>query len=294
MNFLKRIGYRIIRELYRVTNKRYIRKYNVLAKDKPVFTTQITNTTVYSCAHIPTFQLPAHTQANDRTLIIHIPYGGLGDHIFYSHIPRLAKQTGTYSKVFFSSKSLVRNPIHLEYIWKRNPYLDGFCDEPNYHDYNSKAIAVFDETKGNILDQIMLSFGIDDGNRWHDPELYFEVPIIAELQGKSVYDPNFISYSGGLSSKKMETFFRGNHKQINYQFPVRSSLALPVTTVDSFVKDASFEEFCGILVSCNELFALTTGTATLAAALRKPTTVFHGNKIDTYFLHSKLHTYILI
>ena len=294
MNLFKRFVYRVIREFYRIRNKRYINLYNRASKEKKVFSPQITNADTYIDAHIPALNFPVPAIINQKSLIIHIPYGGLGDHLLYSHIPRLAKETGVYSKVYFSLQSLIRNDNHLEYIWRKNPYLDGFCNEPSYHDYNCNDIAFFDQSKSNILDQIMLSYGIDDGNRWHDPELYFKVPFIGELFGKSVYDPNFISYSGGLSSNKIENFFDTNNKKIDFQFPNRSSLSLPIIQFDSFIKDASFEEFCGVLVSCKELFTLTTGTATLAAALRKPATVFHGKQIDNYFLHSKFHTYILI
>lgn len=294
MNFFKRFIYRIVRELYRIKNRPYFYLYQVLSKNKKIFTPQFKNTITYNDEHISPSHFSAPAIITDRSLVIHIPYGGLGDHLLYSHIPRLAKLTGKYSKVYFSTNSLIRNENHLEYIWRKNPFIDGFCEESNYHDYNSQEVAVFDENKGNILDQIMLSYGIDDGKRWHDPELYFTVPIIPELIGKSVYDPNFISYSGGLSSKKIETFFRNNHQKIDYQFQSRSSLALPIIPFDSFIKDSSFEEFCGILISCDQLFTLTTGTATLAAALKKPATVFHGKQLNTYFLHSKLHTYILI
>jgi hypothetical protein len=137
----------------------------------------------------------------------------------------------------------------------------------------------------------MLSYGLDDNIRWHEPELYFEVPIFPELFKKTIYDPNFISYSGGLTSKKIQNFFQRNNLQIDFQFSTRSSLALPVINFDQTIIDHSFEEFCGILVSCEKLISLTTGTATLAAALRKPSYIIYGNNIQSYFLHSKNHRY---
>lgn len=32
--------------------------------------------------------------SSPKTLILHIEYGGLGDHLFFSHIPRIAKTIG--------------------------------------------------------------------------------------------------------------------------------------------------------------------------------------------------------
>ena len=36
-----------------------------------------------------------------KTLILSIQKGGLGDHLFYSHLPRIAKQYGGFNQVFF-------------------------------------------------------------------------------------------------------------------------------------------------------------------------------------------------
>ena len=36
-----------------------------------------------------------------KDLIIKIEYGGLGDHLFFSHIPRIAKEMNSYDKVWY-------------------------------------------------------------------------------------------------------------------------------------------------------------------------------------------------
>lgn len=287
----KRLYNRFIREFFRLSNFSYLRKYKLELINKKTFDTSLINIKEISSNHIGSITFDKKNIDN-KILIIHIPYGGLGDQLLYSHIPRIAKQSGVYDKVLLSKKSLIRNPSHLKYIWEKNPYFDGLTELENLHDYNSKEISHFDENQGNILDQIMLSYGLDDNTRWHEPELYFEVPKFPELYGKTVYDPNFISYSGGLTSRKIEKYFQENNFRINFQFPVRSSLALPVIDFEQTIIDHSFEDFCGILVSCENLFSLTTGTATLAAALKKPTYIIYGNKIESYFLHSKNHNYI--
>lgn len=222
-------------------------------------------------------------------LVIHFLYGGLGDHLLYSHIPRLAKETGQYSKVYISRKTPVRNDVYLKYIWEFNPFVDGFCDETNLVD-----LLPENGENENILDRIMLSYGIDDGLRWHEPELYFNPPIFPELFKSSIYDPNFISDTGGLNSRMVNNYFLNNNLRINFQFLFRSRRFVPIIEFDEFITDHSFEEFCGIIVSCSNLFLLTTGTATLAAALKKPATVFFGEKLNTVFLHSKQHQYVLL
>ncbi|MCK4823535.1 hypothetical protein KA005_47730, partial [bacterium] len=43
-----------------------------------------------------------------KTLVIQIPFGGLGDHLFRSHVPRIAKKTGQYDRVYISNHSVFR------------------------------------------------------------------------------------------------------------------------------------------------------------------------------------------
>ena len=291
MNIFDRFYSRLVRDFFRIYNHSYLNKYKLTLKNKKTYYTN--NINIYSSSHINNVTAEENRFGN-KTLIIHIPYGGLGDHLLYSHIPRVAKESGIYKKVFLSKKSQIRNPNHLKYIWEKNPYFDGLSELENLHDYNSVQISNFDESKGNILDQIMLSYGIDDNRRWHEPELYFDVPIFPELKGKTIYDPNFISYSGGLSSLKIEKYFKSQGIIIDFQFVARSNLALPVLNFEQSIQDSSFEEFCGIIVSCERIISLTTGTATLAAALRKSAIVIYGNNIQSYFLHSKNHKYIKI
>ena len=64
-----------------------------------------------------------------KTLVIEIRYPGLGDHLFHSHIPRIAKETGKYDAVYISSKSLFRHPDTKYIVWDLNPFVDGFIDE---------------------------------------------------------------------------------------------------------------------------------------------------------------------
>ena len=55
-------------------------------------------------------------------LIIKIKHGGLGDHLFYSHIPRIAKESGKYNKVFISNQSDFRNKDYKKLVWEFNKF----------------------------------------------------------------------------------------------------------------------------------------------------------------------------
>jgi tetratricopeptide (TPR) repeat protein len=228
------------------------------------------------------------TPKTRKPLVIQIKYGGLGDHLFYSHLPRVAKLTKTYDHVFVSNQSEYRHLDYRRLVWELNPYVDGFCDEPGFYPQFAQV-----EPNMNILDKIMLLQGIDDGKRFHEPELYFKPEIISELEDKSVYDPNFVSYVGNLSAEFVESYFAQHNIFIDYQMKLRDK-GYPIRSYKHSFESISLEHFCSIIVSCKQLYCLTSGTATLASALGKTATVFYGEGQAPMFHHSKLHRYILL
>ena len=226
----------------------------------------------------------------NKELILQIKYGGLGDHLFYSHIPRIAKKTGRYSRVFISEFSEFRDEEYKKLIWGTNPYIDGFIDKPGSFLHPTKTIN-FD--KENLLDQIMLSFDIDDGKRFHEPELYITPPLRPKLTDASVYDPNYFSNVGRFTRRDLEKVIKQECIHINYQMAPRNK-EISIKNVPNILISKNLIDFCGIIVSCKKLYCLTTGTATLATALGKPATVFYGIGLKKGFHHSKIHNYILI
>src|SRR5437773_2722371 len=71
--------------------------------------------------------------------------------------------------------------------------------------------------------------------------------------------------------------------------------SLPFGGVSKTVRSTSLRDFCDIVASVGSLYCLGSGTATLAAALRIPATVFYGSGyITTLFCHSRQHRYIYL
>src|SRR5665213_1467512 len=128
-----------------------------------------------------------------RQLIIQSGYAGLGDNLFLSHIPRIAKQSGQYEKVFVSNHSAFRDPACRMLVWESNRYVDGFTDEPGFellppHTRDPGQSRLFEilfklglenrithpQASCNLLDQFMLGMGLDDGFRFHEPEIHLD------------------------------------------------------------------------------------------------------------------------
>ena len=236
-----------------------------------------------------------------RQLILQLKKGGLGDHLFYSHVPRAAKESGAFGQVFISNLSHFRNPDCRRLVWELNPFVDGFRDEAGVF---AEEEDVTLQPGENLLDRLMLRLGIDDGRRFHEPEIFYKPTLKPELRDATIYDPNFISWAGGLAPADIAHFFRSKNIRIDFQMKPRSggadarfnlrftSLALPQPV--AVLETPTLEEFCSVIVSCKKLFCLTTGTATLAAALGKPAVVLYGGSHDPLYRHSKLLDYVLV
>jgi hypothetical protein len=218
--------------------------------------------------------------------VIEVKYGGIGDHLFYSHLPRIAKESGKYERVYVSNYSKFRNPEYRKLLWECNPYVDGFCDENG--DY-----PIFEsvEEEMNILDKIMILRGLDDGKRFHEPEVYFKSQLRPDLFDAVVYDPNFVSYVGDISSEEIGRFMRDHRIHITHQMALWEK-HYALDHGGAILQTDTLEEFCRVIISCQELLCLSSGTATLAAALGKPATVFYGDGQKSMFHHSRLHRYI--
>jgi len=217
-----------------------------------------------------------------------------------------------YKKVLFSTKSVIRDPSLRSLIWESNPYLDGFIDKHGFvilppHSSPSPRKKLFEvfykfglenrityiRPGFNLLDEIMIGYGLDDKKRFHDPEIYCDIPVIECLEKSVVYDPNFITNIGFISSLDVEQYFAFNNIHIDFQMAQRNN-SIETNQKTTVINSKSLLDFCSIIKSCKEIYCFTTGTATLASALKKPCNVLFGEGINPNYHHSELHKYIKI
>jgi hypothetical protein len=197
-------------------------------------------------------------------------------------------------------------------VWESNPHVDGFVDEMGFellppHTRDPGQSKLFDmlfklglenritriQKDCNLLDKFMLGMGLDDGLRFHEPEIHLPIPRVKEYENLVVYDPNYITNVGDLTASQIEAYFDREGVSIEAQMAVRNN-AVSIRKPTATITAKSLVDFCSVIISCRELYCLTTGTATLAAALRKPCTVLYGEGINPLYHHSRLHRYVKI
>ena len=193
----------------------------------------------------------------------------------------------------------------MELIWAHNPYVDGFTDLFGRAPYTLSL--PLDLREMNLLDFIMLGYGLDDGVRFHEPEIYYKPNFRPEFN-KVIFDPNWFSNVGNLTICDIEAYFKAQGITIKAVLKKRNDKALfNYNKCVEIIETPTLEEFCDLIYSAKELYCLTTGTATLASALRKSCVVLYGNgigagrelaqlndNVGSLYHHSKLHKYILI
>lgn len=149
---------------------------------------------------------------------------GLGDTLIYSHIPRIAKTQYDYDRVWIS-KMVYRNHETQELVWDLNPYVDGYVDANGIKETCLLNIwsdsDFYNQVGTNFMDKIMYRFGFDDGCVNHLPEIYYKPKIIKELQGKSLYDPNYHSTAGCLDINLLNEYLTKNNIRFDKLLPYR-------------------------------------------------------------------------
>lgn len=221
---------------------------------------------------------------NETSLILQINYGGLGDHLFYSHIPRIAKESGLYQSVYISNHSIFRSEGIKNLIWDLNPYIDGYTNAQG-----AGIGGVKPKSGMNLLDQIMYFYGLDNGKRFNDPEIYYRPKIIDSLSNDLIFDPNYISNIGCLSEDKLKRYFGKNLEHLSQMISRDRSVSLKTGGKIMIANDIF--EYVDIIASCKRFYCLTSGGATLASAIGVSSVVFYGYGQNIVHRHSKIHDY---
>lgn len=155
----------------------------------------------------------------------------------------------------------------------------------------------------NLLDKIMLFYGLDDGVRFHEPEIYYKPKFRPEFH-KVIFDPNFVTRAC-CEFVDILAFFKEMNVKIDAVMgkkPTGKNSATQKACFDysidtEFIETPTLEDFCDLIYSAKAIYCFVTGTASLCAALKKPANILVGTGqpyIEPMYLHSSLHKYYYI
>lgn len=222
-------------------------------------------------------------------LVITQEFGGLGDQLLYSHVPRIAKESGLYSKVYISEYSNYRNNIYKKVIWESNPYVDGFVySVKKIYRYNYKLMYSNNHLSNKILELYKIK-----SNTPHPPELYYSpknFELLQKYKHKIILDLNSISFRPKNNDiDKLLNYLYLNNIKPDYQFVSNRGISLKNIPI---INTNSFDEFFSIIAYSKLVLCFPTGTAMLSIALNKELIVFYNSEIDKDFLFKDFANYV--
>jgi hypothetical protein len=233
---------------------------------------------------VPDNQIREKAEKKGR-LVIQIPYGGLGDHLSYSSLPELLLKQKNI-KTLISRKSVFDSKAIMEFVWKRNPYIE-FTDEHGWFTYKmlDNHYTTMDEYFQNL-------FGLEGDGL---PKVYYKPKIVEQLKDSAIVNPSFgpsgkangyfepefqdryIEYLKGIEEEFILLISTHLRKKNWLEKRAEQSLSPPI------YKIATIEELADALFSSRERYLMYSGSASLAAALRLPSTVLCNRKSSPYF-----------
>ncbi len=110
------------------------------------------------------------------------PWGGLGDNLQFSSLPRLYHNLGI--DFYLSNENAYRNPEIYEFCWGKNPYVRGIANHPPT--IGACAPAAPAGEADNIIAASELRHGFPGESKY--PEIYYEPNYIEELSDKVLVD----------------------------------------------------------------------------------------------------------
>ena len=215
-------------------------------------------------------------------IILKIEFGGIGDHLFHTPLPRLLKQLGLADKVFLSESSAIRNNESLDFVWGTNPFLDGFSPLP------PTKLTPVKTNSSALMNIIAAHHGIPDQGNELAPELYKTIDISTKFTKNSYIDLNYTSFVGALTIFDMRTIFslHPDHIILN-----PSPIICALLPHRKFIFTNSLIEYVTVIKSCESFICLASGGATLASALNKQAVVYFGHGFPDTIKH-KTNNYI--
>lgn len=200
-------------------------------------------------------------------IIISQSWGGLGDNLQFSTLPKLYSELGY--EVYISTKNTYRNPEIYDLVWKLNPYIKGEIDEsPNAGECR---VVPLQSVTDQFIKNIEHAHDLLNGTEIY-PTIYYKPVKILSLENILIYDITSISstYSDEYVQKSFEKIFEKypNCDKKKIMFRNIANRITPDFQTESIVIDNIFQ-YCDIIYSCKAYICLFSGCSVLASSIKQ-------------------------
>tara|TARA_B100000513_G_scaffold191247_1_gene116398 strand:- start:370 stop:1101 length:732 start_codon:yes stop_codon:yes gene_type:complete len=199
------------------------------------------------------------------------PWGGLGDNLQFTTLPRLFSEKGV--DFFVSQHNTYRNPEIYEFCWANNPYVKGIVS--NVANVGSCAPDLQKGRTDNIVSAAEIRHGFLGSGRY--PEIYYDAKVLDEYKDKTIVDLS----AHTLLKNNVSEFYNADYLFFLVgQLVPEDALFVSFKNVNSLSLSGGFPfesnelvvenifEYANIINSAKRYFCLYSGGNSMAAAVK--------------------------
>ena len=203
------------------------------------------------------------------------PWGGLGDNLQFTTLPRLFSEKGV--DFFVSQHNTYRNPEIYEFCWANNPYVKGIVS--NVANIGHVHL-IFKKEELIILYLLQRYVWIFGSGRY--PEIYYDAKVLDEYKDKTIVDLS----AHTLLKNNVGEFYNADYLFFLVgQLVPEDALFVSFKNVNSLSLSGGFPfesnelvvenifEYANIINSAKRYFCLYSGGNSMAAAVKYKETV---------------------
>ncbi len=226
-----------------------------------------------------------------KEIVFTIEFGGLGDWLVFTSIPRLLKEK--YDIDFYVSEESIKNLRNYDtyrLCFEKNPHVKGIRKSQQsflfkiFPSDKSFWHLLSDRGSKSLTEIIEKQFGVSDKGL---PEIYYKPNFLPEYGHVVLIDKNYIAGKTVGWEYRDESFAREAHKhldknaRIEYVNPGKQDLF----------------RYADMIYSCKHFITVLSGGAALAASLKKPFTAImpynaFGESVDQFVFKKSLGSYV--
>jgi hypothetical protein len=206
------------------------------------------------------------------TVIFGQPWGGLGDNLQFTTLPRLYSEIG--EEFYLSIHNRYRNSEIYEFCWRDNPYVRGMLNE--YPTIGASSPDITKGTTNNIVSAAEIRHGFSGEGRY--PEIYYDAKIVEDMEDKILVDLSaYTLINNGLDKfYNVDSLFdlvdgsipRENVRFITFKNVDISYLSGGFDFENQEIEIESIFQYADLIHSCKEYYCLYSGGSCMAAAIK--------------------------
>lgn len=200
------------------------------------------------------------------------PWGGMGDNLQFSTLPRLYAEQGC--EVYISSQNAYRSSEVHEFCWGNNPYVKGIGDHPPT--IGACAPMIDESSAKNIIALAEKRHGFPGTGKY--PEIYYQPNYLEEFSDKVIVDFSAHSiFNHGLGNiYNVDVLFQ----RIDESVPKENVLMVRFTNHQiqylehnfkfdyGIVEVPSIFKYADIIHSCKEHYSLFSGSNSISSGIK--------------------------